>query len=157
MRTFRLPFAVLAAALLSLAAVGTAQDELASLRFMQGCWRGAFGVNAEIEETWTSPEGGVMLATTRYRRAGRVVSWEFSRIQADSAGALLVPYPGGRESVAFRRVRGADGEERFENPAHDFPQRIIYRSAGADSLMARIEGGERAMEWRMGRVACPGA
>lgn len=28
----------------------------------------------------------------------------------------------------------------FENPAHDFPQRLIYRSVSSDSLHARIEG-----------------
>ena len=39
----------------------------------------------------------------------------------------------------------------FENPAHDFPQRIIYWKDGAD-LRARIEGTqngkEGSMEWR---------
>lgn len=28
----------------------------------------------------------------------------------------------------------------FENPAHDFPRRIIHRRVGADSLVARVEG-----------------
>ncbi len=28
----------------------------------------------------------------------------------------------------------------FENPAHDFPQRVIYRRLGADAVTGRIEG-----------------
>jgi hypothetical protein len=30
----------------------------------------------------------------------------------------------------------------FENPAHDFPKRIIYRKTADDALTASIDGGE---------------
>ena len=33
-------------------------------------------------------------------------------------------------------------EAIFENPAHDFPKRIIYRKTGEDGLTASIDGGE---------------
>jgi hypothetical protein len=33
-----------------------------------------------------------------------------------------------------------DGVLRVENPDHDFPQRIEYRTAGADSLVASVYG-----------------
>lgn len=45
------------------------------------------------------------------------------------------PYP-----VAFRRISAADGSFVFENPTHDFPQRIIYRRIGEDAMVATIEG-----------------
>ena len=32
------------------------------------------------------------------------------------------------------------GKAVFENPAHDFPQRILYWLDGAGALHARIEG-----------------
>ena len=48
-----------------------------------------------------------------------------------------------------------DGEAIFENPAHDFPQRVIYRRCGAE-LCARIEGTlqgkARSFEWRYSRM-----
>jgi hypothetical protein len=51
-----------------------------------------------------------------------------------------------------------DGAITFSNPAHDFPQRIIYRRAGADSLHARIEGTRngqpRGVDYAYVRVAC---
>jgi hypothetical protein len=50
---------------------------------------------------------------------------------------------------------GPAGEATFENLAHDFPQRIIYRKCG-DDLCARIEGmmdGRlEAMAWRYSRA-----
>lgn len=49
----------------------------------------------------------------------------------------------------------------FENLAHDFPQRVIYRRAGADSLIARVEGTRagqpRGFDFPYRRVACAGS
>jgi hypothetical protein len=50
----------------------------------------------------------------------------------------------------------------FENEAHDFPQRVIYRREG-DRLLARIEGKiggkERSADWIFNRAGlnqrCP--
>lgn len=44
------------------------------------------------------------------------------------------------KEVAFKEIALSDTEIVFENPLHDFPQRIVYRKAGADSLQASIEG-----------------
>jgi len=47
----------------------------------------------------------------------------------------------------------------FENAAHDFPQRIIYRLNDDGSLLARIEGkrgGElKGVDFPMRRAPCP--
>jgi hypothetical protein len=47
----------------------------------------------------------------------------------------------------------------FENAAHDFPQRVLYRREAADRLVARIEGlrnGQpRGIDFPMQRMACP--
>ncbi|HYE87055.1 MAG TPA: DUF6265 family protein [Vicinamibacterales bacterium] len=56
----------------------------------------------------------------------------------------------GQPAAAFPLVRSGPGEAVFENPSHDFPQRVIYRREG-DRLTGRIEGRsngtEQAMEW----------
>lgn len=44
------------------------------------------------------------------------------------------------KEVAFKETAVNDTEIVFENPLHDFPQRIVYRKTGADSLQASIEG-----------------
>ena len=45
---------------------------------------------------------------------------------------------GGRPTIFSQAARG-DGWIRFENPAHDFPNRIEYRRQG-DRLRAYIAG-----------------
>jgi hypothetical protein len=42
--------------------------------------------------------------------------------------------------VEFKLVSTEDGKFAFENPQHDFPQRIIYSNPHSDSLHASIEG-----------------
>jgi hypothetical protein len=42
--------------------------------------------------------------------------------------------------VFFRLTEFDKNRYVFENPDHDYPQRIIYRKLGSDSLNARIEG-----------------
>ena len=56
--------------------------------------------------------------------------------------------------TAFLLLPGGEGEAVFENKAHDFPQRVIYRRCGAE-LCARIEGTTAGklqfQEWRYRR------
>jgi hypothetical protein len=137
---------------------GAAQaPALGNLAFMAGCWNGDAGRGRIIAESWTKPTVNVMLGTTRYLAGDRTVSWEFTLIEADSTGITMTPHPRGQTPTPFRLVRLAPDTAVFENPAHDFPQRIIYRRA-ADTLIARIEADTprvRGTEWRMTPVACP--
>ncbi len=50
--------------------------------------------------------------------------------------------------VSFRLVPGTGNRLVFENPYHDFPQRIIYHHFAADSLVAIVEGTDKGNERR---------
>lgn len=135
---------------------------LAALGFMAGCWRGDAGVDKAIQEQWTAADSDVMLATTRYLddNTGSTRGWEFSRIVADSAGITLFPAPLGTQQGRFRMAPSPASEARFEDPAHDFPKRIIYRRLDERTLVVHLDAGEgsqEAMELRLERVPCPSA
>jgi hypothetical protein len=53
-------------------------------------------------------------------------------------------------------VRAGEGEAVFENLAHDFPKRILYRRLPDGGLLARIEGDgtekQKPMEFRFSRM-----
>ena len=57
----------------------------------------------------------------------------------------------------FKLVKSSPNEAIFENPEHDFPQRIIYRRSG-DKITARIEGTNNgkpaAMDYPFTKAAC---
>jgi hypothetical protein len=147
---------LLAALLFPAAAAAQARSTLQPLSFMSGCWRGPAG-NQTIEEVYTTPTRNLMQGMTRYLRNDSVVDYEFTLIEASRTGSVLKPQPKGQAPTTFASKESTASRVVWENPAHDFPQRVIYQRTGTDSLVARIEGGGRAMEWRMGRVRCPGS
>lgn len=127
---------------------------LENLGFMTGCWQSTPDERGTVlEENYTTPSTNLILGMSRYLRGGSAVMFEFSRIMRSDTAVVLTPHPRGVASVGFRLARLAGDTASFENPAHDFPQRIIYRRDG-DGLVARVEnmGGE-GQEWRMTR--CP--
>lgn len=107
-----------------------------------------------------APAGGLMLGMARTLKNGRVVEFEFMQIRADAEGRLsFIAQPQGRPPTEFRLLRQAENEAVFENAAHDFPQRVLYRHEAVDRLVARIEGlrnGQpRGIDFPMQRMACP--
>ena len=134
-------------------ATGSAAPE-----WMAGCWSGTAGP-ITFEEQWTRPFGGQMMGIARTVKAGRVVFSEFMRIETKDGFLVYTPRIGSKQApVEFRSKSQTDSEVVFENPAHDFPQRIIYRRSGSE-LVGRIEGTdkgkERAENFPMKRVTCP--
>jgi hypothetical protein len=134
------------------------RNPLSDLGFMAGCWRGLTRPGTTIEEFYTTPSSNLIIGTTRYVRDGRTVDFEFTRIDQTDSGAVITPHPKGVRSVSFAPKIIERNRAVWENPTHDFPQRILYTRVADDTLVARIEGrtpsGDRALEWRMVRGAC---
>jgi hypothetical protein len=109
---------------------------------------------------WTLPAGGTMLGVARTVKNGKTVEWEHSMIRETEPGIwAYVAKPGGQPEAAFPLKSVGAEEVVFENPQHDFPQRIIYRRDGADGIKARIEGVSKgktkAFDYPMQRTQCP--
>jgi hypothetical protein len=137
---------------------------LEQLTWFTGCWAYT-SPRVVIEEHWTSPAGGSMLGMSRTLRrnpAGdSTIAWEFIRLFARGVDLVYAAQPHNQPAAEFVSEKVSDGEVVFANPAHDFPQRIIYRRVGNDSLRARIEGTQagrtRGSDFSYARVACDSA
>lgn len=136
------------AALLALQAPASVAD----LGWMSGRWEATSG-ERWTEESWSSARAGMLIGYSRSGRGEMVREFEFLLIQAGADGALAYwASPGGRPPVAFRLVSTSGTEAVFENPQHDFPQRIRYVRQG-DTLTATISAidGSNAMSWSFER------
>ena len=119
--------------------VGFAAPQVTDLAWLAGCWARQDAEPGSVE-VWLEPAGGVMLGMSRTVRGGRTVEHEFLEIREVEPGALgYVAHPSGQAGATFKLLRTGDREVVFENLAHDFPQRILYRRTG-DELAARVEG-----------------
>lgn len=136
------------------APVAASSDALAKLGWLQGCWAAAGGEQGSGEQ-WMAPAGGTMLGMSRTVRKGRTVAYEFIRIEQGAGGRLVfIAQPSGQPQASFSLAQQDGDSVVFENPAHDFPQRIIYRRAGDTGLQARIEGKGKGIDFPMLRTAC---
>jgi len=143
------------ASLAAVALMADAAGDVAKLGWMAGSWvHEKEGV--VVRETWLAPKDGAMAGAAQTNRPGRRPSIEFTRITAEPAGVTFTALVGSQPPTAFVMKPGPDGQAVFENLAHDFPQRVIYRRCGAD-LCARVEGTVKgkleAQEWRYTRIA----
>jgi hypothetical protein len=154
------PLAALVATVLC-ATTGSAQATgLARLAWLGGCWEQR-AANRVTMEMWMPSAGDLMLGGSRTVVANVAREFEHLRIRARGDTLIYTAIPSGQKETDFRSIQVTATSVIFENKAHDFPQRIIYRRAGADSVIARVEGPgpnntTRGFDIPMRRASCGG-
>ena len=113
--------------------------DIGRLAWLAGCWSRT-RPQGQIEEHWMAPAGGSMVGMSRTVSGGKTVEYEFMRIAEVDGRLSYVASPSGQATASFPVKSIEDGVVVFENPAHDFPQRIIYRRQQDGAITARIEG-----------------
>jgi len=135
-------------AMLSLSALlpdgSVAQDSgvtsISSVAWLAGCWR-AEKREAGSGEQWLPPAGGTMLGVGRTVKNGKTVEFEFMQLRLNDAGKLVfIALPSGQKEVTFVATAVSTNSVTFENPQHDFPQRVRYSLQPDGRLDVRIEG-----------------
>jgi hypothetical protein len=114
----------------SLAQTAAAQrGPLDDVRWLQGCWELTRGASRVVEK-WTPPDGNMMLGESRMTSNG--VERESEKLRLFTRGDTLVyeATPSRQQMTEFRTTAWKGEEIVFANPAHDFPQRIVYRGWG---------------------------
>ena len=135
-----------------------AEADWSRVGWLAGCWAGDFGEPGTTEQ-WMAPAGGGMLGMSRTVKKGQIVDHEFLQIRLNAEGRFVyIANPHKQAEASFTLKDGEANALVFEDLAHDFPQRVMYRPVGDDRLMARIEGEvkgkPRFVEFPMRRVSC---
>jgi hypothetical protein len=146
------------ASLVSVANVAPAQEvTIDRVKWLQGCWQSMRG-EATIEEQWMAPRGGTMLGMGRTIRGGKTVKYELVLIKEQAGALAYEAHPSGQPSATFLATSASDASIVFENPKHDFPQRVGYQRDGSDGLQAwidgEINGTARRVDFTYRRVRC---
>ncbi len=117
---------------------------IADVAWIAGDWIGTRGSSNQIsiEERWSPPLGGAMLAVSRTVSRNRMSAFEYLRIVERSGGLVYIAQPNGAAKTEFVLTElKIDGDQKravFENPRHDFPQRIVYELSADGALSASI-------------------
>src|SRR5687767_12129164 len=133
--------------------------QASALKWMAGCWEHRTN-KLVVTEQWSVPRAGIMLGSGQTTRGDSTIEYEHTRIFERGGKLVFSAHPSGQASAEFVADDVPGLSVTFSNPAHDFPQRVIYRSAGPDSLLARVEGKRggrvRGLDFSYRRVSCTG-
>jgi len=122
-----------------------AMGAVADVAWIAGAWVGTRSSGSTIEERWSPPLGGAMLAVSRtVNTSGKMVAFEYLRIVEREGGLVYAAQPGGAPKTEFVLTEfgpTAAGGKRavFDNPRHDYPKRIVYELS-ADSKLSATTG-----------------
>lgn len=83
-------------------------------------------------------------------------SFEHLVIEQREDGIFYLARPDGRaDAVEFKLTECSPGRALFENPAHDFPQNILYEKLDPATIRACVWAGDAVAEWTFHRVSVP--
>jgi len=116
-----------------------ARPSVEQLSWLAGCWELTRGTR-HVTEQWMRPEAGTILGMSRTVSDGKTVEYEFLMIREGTSGLEFVAKPSGQPEAVFAATHVAASEVVFENPRHDFPTRITYRTSADGGLAASVEG-----------------
>ena len=117
---------------------GAANAAGADFDWLAGHWCGGTE-QRQIEEVWLPQAGGALLGMSRTLSGDSLESFEFMRLVPAGKDAGFHVQPNSVPATLFTIFSQGRGWVVFENPAHDFPNRIEYRREG-DALKAVISG-----------------
>lgn len=131
---------------------GSACADAGTLAWLAGTWKLA---DQEVYESWTV-DGGTSMSGVSYALEGgdSTLLEQMSMEIKDGQGVFIAKVPDQNEGqpVVFTLVGCVAGKLLFENPRHDFPQRIAYEQGDENTLLAWIEGGDRKLTFTFQRA-----
>ena len=138
---------------------GQPASRLDRLAWLQGCWE-LTASGRTVQESWMGPRDGSMLGMSRTVEGGKMIGYESILIREQNGRLAYEAHPSGQPTATFLSTSVGEASVLFENPKHDFPQKIGYRRDG-DALLAWIEGNAngaaRRTEFPYHRVQCAGS
>ena len=139
--------------------VGAQTASIKDVAWLQGCWEQRDG-DRVVEERWMPPRAGSMLGVGRTSRGDKLMEHEYIVLAERDGRLAYEAHPSGQPTATFMSKPITGREVVFEDPAHDFPQRVGYKSTAPGQLLAWIEGASggktRRVEFSYRIVNCVG-
>ena len=116
-----------------------AKAAIGDLAWLAGAWVGTRSSGSSIEERWSPPLGGAMLAVSRtVNTSGKMNAFEYLRIVERDGGLVYIAQPAGAKPTEFVLTELGKTRAVFDNPRHDYPRRIVYELSAEGRLSATI-------------------
>ncbi|MBL7941516.1 MAG: hypothetical protein JNM00_02060 [Flavobacteriales bacterium] len=111
--------------------------------WLVGSWICDFGQGVQMLEQWKEGRKGELHGISYQIVNGDSTIFEtiVLKVENDQLHYIVTaPDENGTTPIDFVSTGGKNNTWIFENPAHDYPQKITYTRVGKDSIMAEISG-----------------
>ncbi|WP_310379261.1 DUF6265 family protein [Flavobacterium sp.] len=117
-------------------------DKIKLSNWLIGKWENK-SESGNLEETWTKVNDSTFQGLSFYIKGKDTLHFESIVLQQNGEDLVYIPTVKGQNNdkpVPFKLTASTDKQLVFENPKHDYPQKIIYNQITNDSLVAEISG-----------------
>lgn len=125
------------------APVAEAPNKMAKAEWLLGAWDNTMP-EGTLTEKWEKVNDSVMHGESHFVMGGKdTVFAEHINLESTNgklAYVVTIPGQNGDKPVRFDMTTSNENQIVFENPQHDFPNKIVYNKIGNDSLTAEISG-----------------
>lgn len=132
--------------------------ELEKANWLIGTWENKSS-EGNATEIWQKENDSTLTGASYFILGKDTASTEYISLHQRGKEILYVPTIPNQNSglpVEFKLTKSDNNSLVFENPSHDFPQKITYTKITNDSLVAEIsgkqQGKEKAMQFPMKRA-----
>ena len=132
--------------------------ELEKASWLVGTWENKSS-EGDAMEIWKKENDSTLLGASYFIMGKDTASTELISLHQTGKDVFYVPTipdQNGGLPVEFKLTKSDNNSLVFENPAHNFPQKITYTKITNDSLVAEIsgkqQGKEKAMQFPMKRA-----
>lgn len=112
-----------------------------------------------LTEAWNKENDSTLVGQSYFIANGDTLFVENIRIEQRDGNLSYIPTvrdQNNGQAVYFTLTRSTDSTLVFENPEHDFPQKIVYKMIAKDSLVAEVsavvDGRVNSQTFRLARL-----
>ena len=132
--------------------------QLSKTNWLIGTWQKQ-SANGILTESWQQLDDSTFVGRSFFVSNDDTVSSEFIRLEQRNGKLYYIPTVADQNEgkpIVFTQTSITDSSATFENPEHDFPQKIHYQFQKPDSLIAEVsamvEGKIKLLTFRMERL-----
>lgn len=123
-------------------AADDAPNQMLKAEWLIGSWQNKNEMG-DLSETWEKLNDSVLSGKSYFIKGKDTLFSESVELAQKGADLIYSPKVKGQNNdlpVAFKMTVATANQLTFENPSHDFPNKITYRLVNKDSIVAEISG-----------------
>ena len=117
-------------------------DKLEKMNWLVGDWEQKLP-DGTIRETWTRQNDSTFSGTSFFINAKDTVHFETIKLHQNIGKfvySATIVGQNNEEPIDFKLTSDAENTFIFENPSHDYPQKITYKKLGNNNVIITISG-----------------